>query len=69
MAEVSLELKEIKKSFTEGEAVLDNISLEISKGEFITLLDLRDAARRQHFGLLPVWNSPMQEVSGWMAGK
>ena len=31
MAEVSLELKEIKKSFTEGEAVLDNISLEISK--------------------------------------
>ena len=30
MAEVSLELKEIKKSFTEGEAVLDNISLEIS---------------------------------------
>lgn len=38
MAEVSLELKEIKKSFTEGEAVLDNISLEISKGEFITLL-------------------------------
>lgn len=38
MAEVSLELKEIKKSFTEGEAILDNISLEISKGEFITLL-------------------------------
>ena len=38
MEEVSLELKEIKKSFTEGEAVLDNISLEISKGEFITLL-------------------------------
>ena len=33
MAEISLELKEIKKSFTEGEAVLDNISLEISKGE------------------------------------
>ena len=38
MAEISLELKEIKKSFTEGEAVLDNISLVISKGEFITLL-------------------------------
>ena len=38
MAEISLELKEIKKSFTEGEAVLDNISLEISKGEFITFL-------------------------------
>ena len=65
MAEVSLELKEIKKSFTEGEAVLDNISLEISKGEFITLL----GSRRQHFESLPVWNSPMQEVSGWMAGK
>ena len=69
MAEVSLELKEIKKSFTEGEAVLDNISLEISKGEFITLLGSRDVARRQHCESLPVWNSPMQEVSGWMAGK
>ena len=38
MAEISLELKEIKKSFTEGEAVLDNISLEISKGEFLSLM-------------------------------
>ena len=38
MAEISLELKNIKKSFTEGEAVLDDISLAISQGEFITLL-------------------------------
>ena len=38
MADISLELKNIKKSFTEGEAVLDDISLVISQGEFITLL-------------------------------
>ena len=69
MAEVSLELKEIKKSFTEGEAVLDNISLRSVKGSLLLCWDLRDAARRQHCESLPVWNSPMQEVSGWMAGK
>ena len=45
MAEVSLELKEIKKSFTEGEAVLDNISLEISKGEFLSLIHISEPTR------------------------
>ena len=69
MAEVSLELKEIKKSFTEGEAVLDNISLEISKGEFITLLGSSGCGKTTTLRIMPVWNSPMQEVSGWMAGK
>lgn len=38
MAEKCLELKNIKKSFTEDEAVLKEISLSIEKGEFITLL-------------------------------
>ncbi len=38
MAEKCLELKNIKKSFTEDEAVLKEISLSIGKGEFITLL-------------------------------
>ena len=38
MAEKCLELKNIKKSFTEDEAVLKEISLSIDKGEFITLL-------------------------------
>ena len=38
MAEISLELRNIKKSFTSEESVLNNIDLTIEKGEFITLL-------------------------------
>lgn len=38
MSEICLELKNIQKSFTEGEDVLKGISLTIGKGEFITLL-------------------------------
>ena len=38
MGEYSLELKNIKKSFTGEESVLQGISLSISGGEFITLL-------------------------------
>ena len=53
MAEVSLELKEIKKSFTEGEAVLDNISLEISKGEFITLLGSSGCGKTTTLRIMP----------------
>lgn len=38
MGDYSLELKNIKKSFTGEESVLQGISLSISAGEFITLL-------------------------------
>ena len=38
MAEISLELKNIKKSFQEGEDVLESICLTAKKGEFVTLL-------------------------------
>lgn len=38
MTEISLELKNVKKSFTQDEGVLKGISLTIEKGEFITLL-------------------------------
>lgn len=38
MSEISLELKDIKKSFQEGEDVLDGICLTAKKGEFVTLL-------------------------------
>ena len=38
MSEISLELKNIKKSFQEGEDVLESISLTAKKGEFVTLL-------------------------------
>ena len=38
MSEFSLELKNIKKSFQEGEDVLESICLTAKKGEFVTLL-------------------------------
>ena len=38
MSEISLELKNIKKSFQEGEDVLESICFTAKKGEFVTLL-------------------------------
>ena len=38
MSEISLELKNIKKRFQEGEDVLESICLTAKKGEFVTLL-------------------------------
>lgn len=38
MSEISLKLKNIKKSFQDGEDVLDGICLTAKKGEFVTLL-------------------------------
>lgn len=38
MSDICLELRNIRKSFTEGEEVLQGISLAVGKGEFITLL-------------------------------
>ena len=38
MSEISLELKNIKKSFQEGQDVLESICLTAKKGEFVTLL-------------------------------
>ena len=64
MAEVSLELKEIKKSFTEGEAVLDNISLEISKGEFITLLGSSGCGKTSTLRIIAGLEQP-DAGSGW----
>lgn len=38
MLDILLELKNIKKSFTPGEDVLDDIYLTVARGEFVTLL-------------------------------
>ena len=38
LSDILLELKNIKKSFSPGEAVLDDISLTVARGEFVTLL-------------------------------
>ncbi|MFR7394653.1 MAG: ABC transporter ATP-binding protein [Blautia wexlerae] len=68
MAEVSLELKEIKKSFTEGEAVLDNISLEISKEEFITLLGSSGCGKTTTLRIIAGLEQP-DAGSVWLDGR
>ena len=68
MAEVSLELKEIKKSFTEGEAVLDNISLEISKGKFITLLGSSGCGKTTTLRIIAGLEQP-DAGSVWLDGR
>ena len=68
MAEISLELKEIKKSFTEGEAVLDNISLEISKGEFITLLGSSGCGKTTTLRIIASLEQP-DAGSVWLDGR
>ena len=68
MAEVSLELTEIKKSFTEGEAVLDNISLEISKGEFITLLGSSGCGKTTTLRIIAGLEQP-DAGSVWLDGR
>lgn len=68
MAEISLELKEIKKSFTEGEAVLDNISFEISKGEFITLLGSSGCGKTTTLRIIAGLEQP-DAGSVWLDGR
>ena len=68
MAEISLELKEIKKSFTEGEAVLDNISLEISKGEVITLLGSSGCGKTTTLRIIAGLEQP-DAGSVWLDGR
>ena len=68
MAEISLELKEIKKSFTESEAVLDNISLVISKGEFITLLGSSGCGKTTTLRIIAGLEQP-DAGSVWLDGR
>jgi spermidine/putrescine transport system ATP-binding protein len=68
LAEISLELKEIKKSFTEGEAVLDNISLVISKGEFITLLGSSGCGKTTTLRIIAGLEQP-DAGSVWLDGR
>ena len=68
MAEISLELKKIKKSFTEGEAVLDNISLAISRGEFITLLGSSGCGKTTTLRIIAGLEQP-DEGSVWLDGR
>ena len=68
MADISLELKNIKKSFTEGEAVLDDISLVISQGEFITLLGSSGCGKTTTLRIIAGQEQP-DEGSVWLDGR
>ena len=68
MADISLELKNIKKSFTEGEAVLDDISLVISQGEFITLLGSSGCGKTTTLRVIAGLEQP-DEGSVWLDGR
>lgn len=68
MADISLELKNIKKSFTEGEAVLDDISLVISQGEFITLLGSSGCGKTTTLRIIAGLEQP-DEGSVWLDGR
>lgn len=68
MADISLELKNIKKSFAEGEAVLDDISLVISQGEFITLLGSSGCGKTTTLRIIAGLEQP-DEGSVWLDGR
>jgi len=68
LADISLELKNIKKSFTEGEAVLDDISLVISQGEFITLLGSSGCGKTTTLRIIAGLEQP-DEGSVWLDGR
>ena len=65
MPDILLELKNIKKSFTPGEDVLDDICLTVARGEFVFLVH-PDAVRLLRCVLLLVWNRQTVEVYGSM---
>lgn len=65
MSDSFLELKNLKKSFAPGEAVLQGINLTIRQGEFVTLLGASGAARQPPCALSQAWSSPTAAVCGW----
>lgn len=66
MSEISLELKNIKKSFQEGQDVLESICLTAKKGEFVTLLGSSGCGKPPHCGSLQAWNSQIPDRFFWM---
>ena len=68
MTEICLELKDIRKGFSEEEEVLKGISLSIAKGKLSRFLDLRAVARPQPSELLQVLKHRMRD-SVFLDGK
>lgn len=68
MTEFSLELKNIRKSFTQQEEVLQGISLTIEKGEFITLLGASGCGKTTTLRIIAGLETP-DEGSVFLDGK
>ena len=64
----SLELKNIKKSFTQGEGVLKGISLSIAEGEFITFLGASGCGKTTTLRIIAGLETP-DEGSVYLDGK
>ncbi len=63
-----LELRNLKKSFTAGEAVLSGISLTIEKGEFVTLLGASGCGKTTTLRIIAGLEQP-DEGSVWLEGQ
>lgn len=66
MSEISLELKNIKKSFQEGEDVLESICLTAKKENLSLCWGLPAVEKPLHCGSLQAWNSQIPARFFWM---
>lgn len=66
MSEISLELKNIKKSFQEGEDVLESICLTAKKENLSPCWGLPAVEKPPHCGSLQAWNSQIPARFFWM---
>ena len=68
MPDILLELKNIKKSFTPGEDVLDDICLTVARGEFVTLLGSSGCGKTTTLRIIAGLEQT-DSGSGWINGQ
>ena len=68
MSDSFLELKNLKKSFTPGEYVLQGINLKIEQGEFVTLLGASGCGKTTTLRIIAGLEQP-DSGSVWLEGK